>query len=66
MPTPNNPLPMLDTAQRYTITETCRYLRTSRASVYKLIGAGDLRVIKERSRTFVPGAEIAKLSRVPA
>jgi excisionase family DNA binding protein len=66
MPTPNNPLPALDAAQRYTVNEALAYLRTSRATLYKLIASGQLRVIKQGKRTFCPGAEIAKLSRVPA
>jgi hypothetical protein len=64
MSAPNNPLPALDTAQRYSVAEALAYLRTSRASLYKLIAAGNLRVIKEGKRTFCPGSEIAKLSRV--
>ncbi len=60
------PLPTLDQQQRYTIPETCAYLRTSRASVYKLIANDSLRVLKEGKRTFVPGSEIARRSQVPA
>jgi hypothetical protein len=58
-------LPPLDPTQRFTIEETIRYLRSSRASVYKDIREGKLRIIKERSRTYVPGSEIARRSAVP-
>lgn len=56
------PLPPLDPLQRYSIPETIDYLRSSRKTVYDLINAGQLRVIKSGRRTFVPGAEIARLS----
>lgn len=54
----------LDQMQRYTIEEAIAYLRTSRASIYNLINAGELRVLKEGKRTYVPGSEIARRSRV--
>src|SRR6266403_5270887 len=54
----------VDTAQRYTIAEAIAYLRVSRVSIYKEINAGRLRVIKHGKRTFVPGSEIARLSRL--
>lgn len=70
------PLPPLDIAQRYTIPEAIRYLRTSRKGIYFLIAAGDLKTITVGSRRtkrgthagrrYVPGAEIAKLSGAPA
>jgi excisionase family DNA binding protein len=56
----------LDIAQRYTVNESCDYLRTSRASLYKKIVAGELRVLKEGSRVYVPGSEIARASALPA
>jgi Helix-turn-helix domain len=65
MSTKTSPLPSLDVAQRYSIEEAIRYLRSSRASVYRDIREGRLRVIKERKRTFVPGSEIARRSLVP-
>lgn len=34
-------------------------------SVYKLIAAGELKSIKEGKRRYIPGSEIARLSRVP-
>jgi prophage regulatory protein len=57
-------LPHVDVAQRYTIKEATSYLRISHASVYKEINAGNLRILKQGKRTFVPGSEIARLSRL--
>jgi len=54
----------VDLAQRYTITEAQSYLRISHATIYQEIGAGRIRVIKLGKRTFVPGSEIAQLSRL--
>jgi len=54
----------VDVAQRYTIKEAVSYLRISHASIYKEINAHRLRVIKNGKRTFVPGSEIARLSRL--
>jgi hypothetical protein len=55
-------LPPLDINQRYTIPEACLYLRESRAKIYKDIAAGNLEVIKDGSRTYVPGRVIAERS----
>ena len=60
------PPPVLDTAQRYSVPETLALLRTSRASLYKLIATGSLHPIKQGKRTFIAGAEIARLSAAPA
>jgi prophage regulatory protein len=57
-------LPLVDVAQRYTIAEAIAYLRISHASVYKEINAGRIKVLKQGKRTFVPGSEIARLSRL--
>ena len=54
----------MDVAQRYTIKEATSYLRISHASIYKEINARRLRVLKNGKRTFVPGSEIARLSRL--
>jgi predicted DNA-binding transcriptional regulator AlpA len=54
----------VDVAQRYTIKEAAFYLRISHASLYKEINARRLRVLKCGKRTFVPGSEIARLSRL--
>ena len=56
-------LPPLDTAQRYAVEEATDYLRTSRARLYERIAAGEIKVIKDGRRTYVPGSEIARLSR---
>ena len=54
----------LDERQRYAVTEALEYLRLSRARLYDKIAAGEIKVIKDGARTFVPGSEIARLSRV--
>jgi excisionase family DNA binding protein len=56
----------LDPAARYSVPEALARLRTSRKTLYELIGRGELRVIKQGRRTYVPGSEIARLSAVPA
>jgi hypothetical protein len=53
----------LDVRQRYTINETCAYLRQSRVKTYADINAGKLAIIKDGSRTYVSGAEIARRSK---
>ena len=58
--------PPLDTQQRYRIEEALAYLRISRATIYNLIAANELRVIREGKRTFVPGSEIARRSKLAA
>ena len=55
----------LDPLQRYTVEEAIRYLRTSRQSIYNLINAGHIATINQGMRRFVPGSEIARLSRAP-
>jgi excisionase family DNA binding protein len=62
MSTKSSPLPPLDPLQRYTIDETARYLRISRATIYADISAGLITTIKDRKRRFVPGAEIQRRS----
>lgn len=54
----------LDELQRYSIDETLQYLRTSRGKLYQRIATGELRTITEGKRRYVPGTEIARLSRV--
>jgi excisionase family DNA binding protein len=56
-------LPSLDEHQRYSIDEARSYLRVSRAKLYLKIQAGEIATIKDGRRTFVPGSEIARLSR---
>lgn len=55
-------LPPVDPLQRYTVDETCVYLRQSPAKTYSDIARGDLRVIKDGSRTYIPGSEIVRRS----
>jgi excisionase family DNA binding protein len=54
----------LDINQRYTISETCSYLRTSRARLYQHIATGKIRVLKDGKRSYISGAEIAAQSRI--
>ncbi len=63
MPNKSEPLPNLDPLQRYTVTETARYLRVGRTWVFQLIATGKLATRKEGRRRFVCGESIAKLSR---
>lgn len=58
-------LPPIDLRQRYTIFEAAAYLRISRDYVYKLMRAGRLRTIRDGSRRYVPGTELARLSTLP-
>lgn len=58
-------LPPLDVRQRYTINESCSYLRKSRAALYADIRNGLLPVIRDGGRTYVPGEVIAERSRLP-
>jgi excisionase family DNA binding protein len=60
------PLAPLDSAQRYSVPEAIRYLRTSRRSIYEMIASGKIRPIKEGRRTFIAGASIAALSQAPS
>ncbi len=61
------PLSPIDRSQRYTVEEALRYLRISRATFYKCVGLNanepdKINIIKCRGRTFIGGAEIARLS----
>jgi hypothetical protein len=56
------PLPPLDERQRYSINETCAYLRQCRAKTYKDIKAGLIPIIKDGKRTYVSGRVIAARS----
>jgi hypothetical protein len=58
-------LPPLDLAQRYTIPEALAYLRISRSRFYQNVEVGAIKTVKDGTRCFVPGAEIARLSRPP-
>lgn len=54
----------LDIQQRYTVAESALYLRSSLWSVFRDIREGRLTVIREGARTFIPGSEIARRSRI--
>lgn len=56
----------IDPGQRYNIGEACCALGVGRNLLYRKINAGELRVIREGSRTLVPGSEIIRLSSVPS
>lgn len=61
----HQPIP-LDPNQRYTIKEALAYLRCSRARLYLKEAAGEIRLLRDGRRTYVPGSEIARVSRLPA
>lgn len=54
----------VDVDQRYSIDEASALLRQSRSQTYKQIESGDLSVIKDGRRTYVPGSEIVRRSQV--
>jgi hypothetical protein len=56
---------VIDPNQRYSLAETFAALRVSPATGFKLIKQGKLRVIREGRRTFGPGSELIRLSRLP-
>ena len=58
-------LPPLDPLQRYVVEESLAYLRISRQRLYEKIRAGEIKVVKDGRRTYIPGTEIAAHSRVP-
>ncbi len=60
------PPAFIDPLQRYSIPETNAFLRQSNARTYKQIKIGELRVIKDGDRTYVPGSEIVRRSTLPA
>ena len=64
--TAHHPLPPVDVNQRYEVEEAARYLRIGRTNVFRLIRDGKLATIRHGRRTFVPGAEICRLSQAPA
>jgi hypothetical protein len=61
-----NPPPALDPLQRYSIPEANALLRQSNARTYQQIKVGELKVIKDGGRTYIPGSEIARRSAFPA
>ena len=66
MNTQKAPLPPLDERQRYTVDEAIRYLRSSRATIYRDIARGRLLTITEGARRYIPGSEIIRRSSVAA
>ncbi len=58
------PLPPLDARQRYSVDEGIVYLRESRSRLYEKIASGELKIIKDGRRTYVPGSELIRLSRL--
>lgn len=54
--------PILDPNQRYTLVEACQLLRQSRAKTYKDIAEGNLVVIKDGRRAYIPGSELVRRS----
>jgi excisionase family DNA binding protein len=59
-------LPPLDPIQRYTVPEAAAYLRICVALVNRRIKDGSIASIKDGKRRYIPGAEIARLSALPA
>jgi hypothetical protein len=57
--------PTLDQSQRFIVDEAARYLRIAASTTWLRIREGKIQVIREGGRTFVPGTEIARLSRLP-
>ena len=57
------PLAPLDVNQRYAIREAAEYLRISRARLYQKIAAGEIRLLKDGRRSYVPGSAIAAASK---
>ena len=60
------PLGPLDPLRRYDVETALRFLGISRFTLYADIREGRIQSIKDRNRRFIPGAEIARVSRVPA
>jgi len=59
-------LPPLDPNQRYTIDESADYLRVSRPTIYKKVANGQIRLIEDGRRRFVPGVDLIAQSRPAA
>jgi hypothetical protein len=67
MPTPKEArVPaLIDPNQRYSLAESFALLRVSPAKGFADIKAGKLRVIRDGRRTYAPGSELIRLSRLP-
>jgi excisionase family DNA binding protein len=59
------PLPQFHPALRYTVEEASALLRQGRSTTFGQIKAGVIRVLRVGERTYVPGSEIERLSRLP-
>jgi hypothetical protein len=57
--------PLIDSNQRYPIAESSAILRQSIAKTYTDIKRGDLRIIKDGARTYIPGSELIRRSTLP-
>jgi excisionase family DNA binding protein len=56
-------LAFIDARQRYAIDEAAQYLRISRARLYQKIAAGEIRLLKDGRRSFIPGSAIVAASK---
>lgn len=65
MASPVPALPPIDPNRRYPIDHANQYLGQSRAKTYNDIAAGNLRVIKDGTRVYIPGSEIIRRSTLP-
>ncbi len=52
----------VDPLQRYTIPEGNALLRQSNSKTFEQIKKGELRVIRDDGRTYIPGSEIVRRS----
>ena len=59
------PPDFVDAMQRYSINEASAILRQSRQTTYEDIKKRRLQIIKEGSRTFVPGSELIRRAQLP-
>lgn len=55
-------LPSVDPNRRYPVAVALEYLSISNGKFYEQLKAGDICVIKDGGRTFVPGSEIIRKS----
>jgi hypothetical protein len=56
----------IDPNRRYSIPVSLEYLDICRARLYQKVKAGQIRLIKDGSRSYVPGAELIRASTLPA
>jgi hypothetical protein len=56
-------LALLDENRRYPLPLAAAYLGISRAWLFVKIRRGEIKILKDASRTFVPGSEIVRHSR---